>query len=62
MRRNPSLRHLEWRIRLFGAGAILAVVGMATGQRWMVNVAIAVLLVGLILRFAGRDEPREPTP
>jgi uncharacterized membrane protein len=53
MRRSRGpVRHLEWRIRLFGVGAILAVVGMATGQGWLVNLAIAVLLLGMVLRFA----------
>ena len=50
-------RHLEWRIRTFGVGAILAVVGMATGQSWLVNVAIVVLVIGVLLRFL--PEPRE---
>jgi len=52
MRRSRgSTRHLEWRIRLFGAGAILAVVGMAADAGWMVNLAIGVLVIGVMLRF-----------
>ena len=43
--------NLEWRVRLFGAGAILALTGMWADQRWMVNVAIAVLALGFVLRF-----------
>ncbi len=49
--------NLEWRVRLFGAGAILGVVGMWADQGWLVNVAIAVLLLAFLLRFrADRDE------
>ena len=63
--------NLEWRVRLFGAGAILALVGIFTDQHWMVNVAIAVLVVGFILRFqrsraaeadAAEDEDRSVPP
>ena len=57
--RSRAARHLEWKVRIFGAGALIAVVGMATGQRWLVNVAIAVLVVGVGLRFLDRRE--EPT-
>jgi hypothetical protein len=58
-RKGRPVRHLEWRIRLFGAGAIMAVVGIATEQSWLVNVAIAVLAVGVLLRFVGK--PSETT-
>lgn len=51
MKAHEEVRHLEWRVRLFGAGAILALVGMASGVEWLVNVAIGVLLVGFALRF-----------
>lgn len=49
----PPSRHLEWRIRLFGAGAILGLVGMWGDQPWLVNVGIAVLAAGVLLRFLG---------
>lgn len=49
-RRGP-VRHFEWRVRLFGAGAILALAGMYAEQSWMIDVAIAVLLLGVLLRF-----------
>jgi hypothetical protein len=48
--RSPAA-HLEWRIRIFGAGAILALVGMWSEQGWLINIAIGVLLIGLALRF-----------
>lgn len=47
--------HLEWRIRLFGVGAILGMVGIWAQQGWLVNAAIAVLLVGFALRFRRRS-------
>jgi hypothetical protein len=50
-RRDRPVRHLELRVALFGAGAILAVVGMATERSWLIDVAIAVLLVGVLIRF-----------
>ena len=52
-RRDRPRRHLEWRIRLMGAGALLALVGMYFQARWMVWIAIAVLTFGFLLRFAG---------
>lgn len=49
--RSPSGRLLGWRVALFGAGGILAVIGMGLQIRWLVNVAIGVLFVGFLLRF-----------
>jgi hypothetical protein len=54
-------RHLEWRIRIFGIGAIVGLVGMWADQHWMVNVAIAVLAIGVVLRFIDRH-PRAAGP
>jgi hypothetical protein len=55
--RERPVRHLEWRIRLFGVGAILGVAGIATATSWLVNVAIGVLALGVLLRFLpGRDD------
>ena len=51
---KPSRSHLEWRVRLFGMGAILAVVGMGAEQPWLINVAIGVLGVGLLLGLLAR--------
>ncbi len=50
-------RYLEWKVRLFTLGAVLAVVGMATGQTWMTWAAIGVLVTGMVLRFlpGGRE-------
>ena len=60
VRRSPgSLAFLEARIALFGAGAILGMVGIWAEQGWLINVAIGVLLVGFALRFAKRSRPTE---
>ncbi|MDZ7780110.1 MAG: hypothetical protein U5R14_09315 [Gemmatimonadota bacterium] len=50
-------RHLEWKVRLFTLGAVLAVVGMALDRGWMIGAAIVVLGLGLTLRFlpGGRE-------
>lgn len=60
--RDPArpVRHLEWRVRLLGVGAVLALAGMAMERTWMVNVAIAVLAVGFLLRFV--PGPRDGAP
>jgi hypothetical protein len=51
--RNPDrpVRHLEWRVRFFAAGALLALAGMYLRLDWVVNAALAVLLMGFLLRF-----------
>lgn len=51
--RDPArpIRHLEWRVRLLGVGAVLALAGMYFDYGWMVNVAIGVLLISFVLRF-----------
>lgn len=48
---DREVRHLEWRIRIFGSGAILAVLGMYFDMSWMIWLAIVVLVLGLGLRF-----------
>lgn len=56
-RRDRPVRYLEWRVRLFGAGALLGVVGIATDTGWLVWAAILVLAAGFLLRFVPeRDE------
>lgn len=49
-------RYVHWKVRLFGAGAALALVGMGTGIGWLVWAGVAVLGVGLALRFLPRRE------
>ena len=44
-------RYLEWKVRFFAVGAVLAVAGIYLDQRWMTGTAIAVLMGGVLLRF-----------
>lgn len=50
-RSRQAGRWLEWKVRIFTAGAILAVVGMYLDERWMTGAAIVVLLGGFFIRF-----------
>lgn len=50
---------LSWRVAFFGVGGILAVLGMGLEIRWLVNVAIGVLSLGFLLRFAGGERGSE---
>jgi hypothetical protein len=54
-------RHLGWKVRLFSAGAVLALAGIFLNDRWITGVAIVVLTAGMALRFlpVGRDEESE---
>jgi uncharacterized membrane protein len=49
-RRGPDL-HLDWKIRIFFAGALIAFIGMTLNSSIVVVVAIGVLLVGVLFRF-----------
>jgi hypothetical protein len=53
-------RFLNAKIAIFCLGAGIAAVGIITERGWLVNVAIGVLLIGVALRFVGRD--RAPPP
>lgn len=53
-RRGPD-PHLDWKVRIFLAGAAIALVGIALESGIVVGVATAILLVGFGLRFMDRD-------
>ncbi len=55
--RERSLKHLEWRVRLFGAGALLALVGISLQASWLIYTAIAVLVAGVTLRLLEGSPP-----
>lgn len=44
-------KYLEWKVRLFGVGAVLALAGLYLDERWMTGLAILVLLAGMLVRF-----------
>lgn len=58
--------HLEWKVRLFAAGAVLGLAGMYLEERWLTGGGIAVLLAGVLLRFLpggdGRPDDGESEP
>ena len=56
--KRRDLRHLEWKVRLFGIGAAMGLGGIWFESSWLVLGGIAVLLVGFVLRFLPKD--REP--
>jgi len=45
---------------LSGAGLVAGLVGMAFEWRWLVYLAVALLAVAFLLRFAERKTAREP--
>jgi hypothetical protein len=61
-RRRGSDPWLDWKVRLFFMGAILAAVGIASDRSWLVISAIVVLLAGVALRFLPGGETDEPDP
>jgi len=49
-------RVLEWKVRFFGVGAVLGLVGIFLEVGWLVTIALVVLLLaGLGLRFFTAD-------
>lgn len=52
-RQGPDPR-LDIKIGLFSVGAILALVGMLTDNRWVLVAATIILLAGFLLQFRGR--------
>jgi len=49
-KRGPD-PHLDWKVRLFSGGAVLALVGLGLESSLLVGLAILILLVGVGLRF-----------
>ena len=43
--------YLDWKVRLFFMGAVLALLGNGLGSPILVGLAISVLLVGVVLRL-----------
>ena len=59
-RRRGDDRFLEWKIGIFSVAAGVAMVGMYSEERWMINVALILLLSAMFLRFLpGRADPEE---
>ena len=59
-RRPRSRRFLVWKTRIFFAAAAIALVGMYLNNPYVTGTALALLLVGVALRFV--PEPRTGSP
>jgi len=46
--------HLQTRMLIFVAGAVLALTGIRTERSWLVWIAVAVLAAGVLLGWIGR--------
>jgi hypothetical protein len=60
--RRGEDRYLNVKVAIFCLGAGIAMVGIASGRRWIVNLAIVVLLVGFLLRFLPKRTQNEAPP
>jgi hypothetical protein len=58
-RRRRAGPYLEWKVRLFVVAAVLGLAGIYMEERWLTGAAIALLLVGLALRFLPTREEDE---
>jgi len=64
-RSGRASRSLEWKVRIFTLGAVLALVGVYLDERWLTGIAIVVLFSGMMLHFgrppdAGPEGESEP--
>jgi hypothetical protein len=61
--RRGEDRLLSEKMMVFVLGAAIGIGGIATGRDWLVYVALVLLVLGLAMRFVGRDtgavDPRE---
>ncbi len=46
-----AVRFLEWRLRIFGAGAVLGLAGIFLDISWLVTAALVVLIGGVAMRY-----------
>jgi hypothetical protein len=61
-RRRGEDRMLGQKMLVFGLGAVIAMAGMATERDWLIYVALVLLLLGLAMRFAGREPVEDEEP
>lgn len=53
---SGGARFLDWKIRFFLVGAVVAFAGIYWEKSWLVTVGMVVLIAGAGLRFMGNDE------
>jgi hypothetical protein len=58
-RRRGEDRLLGQKMLVFVLGAVIAMAGLATERDWLIYVALVLLLLGLAMRFAGREPVSE---
>ena len=61
-RREGPDPFLDWKVRLFFAGALLLLVGMALGRDLVVGAGVAVLVAAFALRLFDRRPPAACEP
>jgi hypothetical protein len=61
-RRRGEDRLLGQKMLVFVLGAVIAMAGLATERDWLIYVALVLLLLGLAMRFAGREPVEEADP
>ena len=61
-RRVDPDRFLDLKIALFVIGSITGVIGMARNDRTMITIAMAIIALGIILRFIGRKRAASDPP
>ena len=57
-RRGPD-PYLGWKVRLFLAGAVVALVAMARESSWLMGVAVLFLGAGFLLRFLPQPDDED---
>jgi hypothetical protein len=61
-RNRRAGRYLEWKVRIFAAGAVLGLAGIFLDSAWMRLGAIVVLASGMMLRFLPGGRTRTAGP
>jgi len=61
-RRRHAGRFLEWKVRIFAAGAVLGLAGIFLDEEWLRIGAIVVLAAGVLLRFLPGAKPPDDDP
>ena len=51
--------YFRWRVRLFGSGAVIALVGLYLDRRWIIFLALVVLFAGAVVRVLEERAPSE---
>jgi hypothetical protein len=61
-RRSGPDPFLQWKVRLFFLGAVVALVGLARDSSLLVGLAVLILLIGVAVRLLPRGKEEEGSP